>query len=38
MNYSVYLSSYDTGDPPRVDEVADWMKRDARTMLEDLKG
>ncbi|MFE0454410.1 hypothetical protein ACFW2D_24635 [Streptomyces sp. NPDC058914] len=38
MNYSVYLSSYDEDqDPPRLDEVTDWLKTDSRATLEELR-
>jgi hypothetical protein len=37
MNYSVYSSSYSSSDPPRLDEVAEWMRTDARSTLENLK-
>lgn len=38
MSYSAYYSSYDNDtDPPKLDEVSDWLKRDTRTTLGDLK-
>ncbi|MGW7258792.1 hypothetical protein [Streptomyces sp. NPDC054834] len=39
MSYSAYLSSYDTDkDPPKLDEVTDWLKSDTKATLENLKG
>ncbi|MFC4504368.1 MULTISPECIES: hypothetical protein [Streptomyces] len=38
MTYSAYLSSYDTDeDPPKLDEVSDWLKTDAKSTLDDLR-
>ncbi|MFJ6725303.1 hypothetical protein ACIQPQ_10320 [Streptomyces sp. NPDC091281] len=38
MTYSAYLSSYDTDkDPPKLDEVTDWLKADAKTTMDGLK-
>ncbi|MEU6816656.1 hypothetical protein [Streptomyces sp. NPDC046860] len=38
MSYSAYLSSYDPDkDPPRIDEVSDWLKTDTRNTLDRLK-
>ncbi|MFJ9736863.1 hypothetical protein [Streptomyces sp. NPDC101166] len=37
MDYSLYLSSYDDDkDPPELDEVVDWLKKDTRATLEAL--
>ncbi|MEU5591777.1 hypothetical protein [Streptomyces sp. NPDC020298] len=39
MSYSAYLSSYDADkDPPKLDEVTDWLKSDTKATLENLKG
>ncbi|MFF4394988.1 hypothetical protein [Streptomyces sp. NPDC001480] len=39
MSYSAYLSSYDADkDPPKLDEVSDWLKSDTKATLENLKG
>ncbi|MEU6551425.1 hypothetical protein ABZ915_14250 [Streptomyces sp. NPDC046915] len=39
MSYSAYLSSYDTDkDPPKLDEVTDWLKSDTKATLQNLKG
>ncbi|SER49419.1 hypothetical protein SAMN04487983_101765 [Streptomyces sp. yr375] len=38
MSYSAYYTSYDTDtDPPKLDEVSDWLKTDTRTTLGDLR-
>ena len=39
MSYSAYLSSYDDDkDPPKLDEVTDWLKTDTRATLSELGG
>lgn len=39
MGYSAYLSSYDNDkNPPKIDEVSDWLKSDTKATLENLKG
>ncbi|MFD8676665.1 hypothetical protein ACFV1A_26735 [Streptomyces seoulensis] len=38
MSYSAYLSSYDSDkDPPKIDEISDWLKTDTRNTLDRLK-
>ncbi|MDX3244495.1 hypothetical protein [Streptomyces sp. ME18-1-4] len=38
MSYSAYYSSYSTDtDPPKLQEVSDWLKADTKTTLGDLK-
>ncbi|MFC9156718.1 hypothetical protein ACFTT0_17260 [Streptomyces bauhiniae] len=38
MTYSAYLSSYDPDkDPPKIDEISDWLKTDTRNTLDRLK-
>ncbi|MGV9323050.1 hypothetical protein [Streptomyces sp. NPDC003660] len=38
MSYSAYLSSYDPDkDPPKIDEISDWLKTDTRNTLDRLK-
>ncbi|MFJ4033651.1 hypothetical protein [Streptomyces griseoluteus] len=38
MSYSAYLSSYDPDkDPPKIDEISDWLKTDTGNTLDRLK-